>query len=288
VVFVAYDPFISGLVGLFLARVTGGRVVCEVNGTYGAVENFVSAGAVGMRKQRIMLTLGSWVLRRVDGVKLLYAGQLRGFGLEEDRLNRWVFFDSVDSARFAAETEVEQEKVLLFVGYPFALKGVDVLLRAFGSLADDFPGWKLVLVGFDLERQAELHGVVVPESVVFTGAVAPEVVAEWMDRCSVIVLPSLSEGLPRVLLEAGLKGRARVATRVGGVPDLIRDGVDGVLVDPGDEGGLREAIRELMASAEVRNRVAAEAREASRRAFTEDVYLDHYTDVIETIGSVRT
>jgi glycosyltransferase involved in cell wall biosynthesis len=64
-------------------------------------------------------------------------------------------------------------------------------------------------------------------------------------EAGIVLMPSRSEGLPIVLLEAMAHGRAVVATRVGGIPDVITDGVDGLLVDPGDGPALTDAIRRL-------------------------------------------
>ena len=63
-----------------------------------------------------------------------------------------------------------------------------------------------------------------------------------MDEATVLVLPSRSEGLGRVVIEAFCRGRGVVGSRVGGIPDLVTDGVDGLLVPPGDAPALAAAI----------------------------------------------
>jgi glycosyltransferase involved in cell wall biosynthesis len=284
-VIVAYDPFASGTLALALKWVTGARFICEVNGTYGASGNYVEAAGSPLIqfKQRLQLRVGSFVLNRADCVKLLYPGQLAGLPVREERLRTEIFFDSVDSSSFSREPSVEQEDVILFAGTPFLLKGIDLLLEAFGRLKDEFPTWRLVLLGWDLEGGAARHGSRVPEGTEFLGAVTPAEVAEWMDRCKIVALPSRSEGLPRVLLEAGLKGRARVASAVGGVPHLIQDGVDGLIFPAGDVDALTEKLRSLITDQELRSEIEQEARRVSLDLFRDEMYLARYVELIEAV-----
>ncbi len=81
----------------------------------------------------------------------------------------------------------------------------------------------------------------------------------------VVVLPSHQEGLPVVLMEAMAVGAAIVATSVGGVPQVIADGENGLLVPPGDAGGLADALERLNADRELRHRLGRQARLASSR-----------------------
>ncbi len=84
-----------------------------------------------------------------------------------------------------------------------------------------------------------------------------------MANCSVLILPSLrNEGLPNVLLEAMAAGRAVIATRHAGIPDLISDDVNGALVLPGDVAALAAAITRLCADVDLRARLGAGARAA--------------------------
>jgi glycosyltransferase involved in cell wall biosynthesis len=97
-------------------------------------------------------------------------------------------------------------------------------------------------------------------------------VAELLDASTCLVLPSQSEGLPRIVMEAFCRGRAVVATRVGGVPDLVRDGENGLLVDRGDAAGLAAALGRILGSQEEAERLAsgAAATDGPWRATPED------------------
>lgn len=97
------------------------------------------------------------------------------------------------------------------------------------------------------------------------GFVAHDELGRLYDEAAVVVLPSLREGLPLAVVEAMAHGRPVVATRVGGIPDLVEDGVTGFLVEPGDRDGLRAALERLLADPQLRRRMGTEARRRVRR-----------------------
>ena len=81
-----------------------------------------------------------------------------------------------------------------------------------------------------------------------------------MDESTCLVLPSRSEGLGRVLIESFARGRGVVASRVGGIPDVVRDGVDGLLVDPGDDEDIARALVDVLSDPRARRAARAAAR----------------------------
>src|SRR5262249_4722711 len=93
-----------------------------------------------------------------------------------------------------------------------------------------------------------------------------------LDESTVLVLPSRSEGMGRVVVEAMSRGRAVLATRVGGLAELVDDGRTGVLVAPGDTRALADALVQLLADRALAARLGAAARAAadSRRVTPED------------------
>lgn len=163
-----------------------------------------------------------------------------------------------------------------------AQKGHAVLLDALARL----PGVRAVLVGdgplrADLERAVVTHGLA--DRVTFTGF--RQDVRELLGGCDAVVLPSLYEGLPLSLIEAMAAGRPVVATRVGGVPELIRDGRDGLLVPPGDAGALAQAMRALLDDPAGARTRAASARRRVQEHFSREAMLAGYEDVYARAGA---
>jgi glycosyltransferase involved in cell wall biosynthesis len=99
-----------------------------------------------------------------------------------------------------------------------------------------------------------------PDRTEWTEALPTEGVARALDEATVLVLPSRSEGMGRVLVEAFCRGRAAVASRVGGIVDLVRDGENGLLVAPQDPQGLADALVRVLGDPGLAGRLGAGAK----------------------------
>ena len=142
--------------------------------------------------------------------------------------------------------------------------------KGFASLVDaaaQVPGVRVVIAGDgdlrgELENQARAQGA----PVTFTGALDRADAARALAAADVVAVPSVVDragnvdGLPNVLLEGLASGRAVVATRVAGIPDVVEDGVNGLLVPPDDAPALAAALRRLAADPQARARLGQEAR----------------------------
>jgi glycosyltransferase involved in cell wall biosynthesis len=151
--------------------------------------------------------------------------------------------------------------VVAFVANMFAIKGQDWLIRALPAIRAAVPEAVLVLVG-DGEWRASLEQLVtemgVSDRVIFTGSIGNPLAI--VQRADVVVLPSLSEGLPIALLEAMAIGRAVVASNVGGIPEVVQDGETGLLTAPADAQALSTAIVQLLKDAALRTSLGTRAR----------------------------
>jgi len=169
--------------------------------------------------------------------------------------------------------------VLGFSGELRRKKGLTVLLPALAELARERPVTLLAAGGVRADdlgtvelfrrQHPEVHLVALPPR---DPAALPPVYA-LMD---VFVHPSLRDGLPNGLLEAMACGRPVVAAAAGGIPDAVRDGTDGLLVDPGDVGALVGALRRVLDDRDLAARLGAAGRERVRRDFTPEVEVRRY------------
>ena len=134
---------------------------------------------------------------------------------------------------------------LLFVGALNRQKGLDVLLRAYSGLTDAPP---LVLIGYTSPEWIELSKNCPDNVFVFQNWPRAAVMGAWR-RSMLGLLPSVSqESCPTVIMEAMSEARPVIASRIGGIPDLVDDGQTGLLVEPGDPSALRQAIQQLTAN----------------------------------------
>ena len=154
----------------------------------------------------------------------------------------------------------------LFVGVLELYKNVDGLAEAWRLAAPRVPGAVLRIVGDGARAElvARLVGELPAQTSWRRSLTTPEV-ARALDEATVLVLPSRSEGMGRVIVEALCRGRPVVASRVGGIRDLVRDGENGILVEPGDTAALADALVLVLSRRSLAEELAAGARPSVER-----------------------
>lgn len=205
-----------------------------------------------------------------------------GYGYSPSQIgvirNGWEGTPSLQTAR-------EPNGSILCVANFGAQKGHEVLITAFAAVAREVADARLVLVG-DGELMPRIRSLVetkgLTERVKFTGRV--DDVWPYLASASLFVLPSLYESLGIAVLEAMAAGLPVVGSRVGGVPELVRDGVTGVLVPPNDPGTLADAIVGLLQDTGRATRLGNAGKAAAQEYRMErmvESYLDLYDELIE-------
>ncbi len=162
-----------------------------------------------------------------------------------------------------AEWQIDDEAVLVgMVGRLVPVKGHAILLQALQILHRSNCNVRLLIVGDGPLRghlEEEVKGLSLEQSVIFAGH--QEQAYDFINMMDIFVLPSLHEGIPMVLLEALALKRPVIASRVGGIPEVVLHGTSGILVGPANAGELADGLREM-----VQNRAkAAEFGTAGRR-----------------------
>jgi glycosyltransferase involved in cell wall biosynthesis len=149
-------------------------------------------------------------------------------------------------------------------------KGVDTLLRAFALVRRECPTTALVLVGdgpLFKEHREFARTLQIDDRVVFVGSVTHKEVASFVQGCTLFVLPSRAEPLGIVILEAAYYQKAIVCTKVGGVPEIVTDGYNGMLVESDDPKGMADAIVALVRDPTRRDQLGAQAYETLMKRF---------------------
>jgi len=183
----------------------------------------------------------------------------------------------------------DQRFVVGWIGRMTAVKRTDVVLRSFRRLRDDGVDAVLCMVGDGPDRRwvEDLAGELgVMRDSLFPGY--QEDVGPFFAAFDVFVLPSGNEGTPVTAIEALASGCPVVATRVGGVPDVVTDGEDGFLVEPGDVEELAARLAQLANDPDLRGRMGAAGRERMRSRYAVDRLIDDidrlYRDLLERKG----
>jgi len=187
----------------------------------------------------------------------------------------------------APEIPLPAGPCLVALGRLVTLKGFHLLIAAFARLADQCPNWSLVIVGDGPERPRLAELVVqsgLDERVRLVGSVRTP--ASILTRCELFVLTSTYEGFPNALLEAMAAGLPAVSFDCPvGPSSIIRHGIDGLLVPPGDVDALVCALRELMVDHERRRTMARHARSVTDR-FSLSSVLTMWSQVLDGKGAV--
>lgn len=182
--------------------------------------------------------------------------------------------ENISSAAHLKETRETlglncNDVVIGTVGRMTEQKGHRYLLQAVADLAEEFPQLRCLLVGDgplrrDLETMSITLGIA--DRCLFTGF--RDDIPAILSILNVFVLPSLSEGLPAALLEAMGAGCPVVATRVSGIPEVIDDGINGLLVEPQDTHAFADSIRYLLRNPEKARKMGLQSRRMVKERFT--------------------
>ena len=173
-------------------------------------------------------------------------------------------------------------------------KALHVLIEAAAGLAPEFPSLRVVIAG-EGEERPRLEELVAARGlgdvVTLLGFVPPQEVPDVVAALDVAVNSSDFEGSPLAVMEFMAGGKATVATRVGGTPDLIDDGVHGLLVPRGDSAALAAAIARLLRDPALRASLGERARERQRSEFDIDVFVRRleqlYEELLNASGRAR-
>jgi colanic acid/amylovoran biosynthesis glycosyltransferase len=185
-----------------------------------------------------------------------------------------VHYAGLSLQRFQPDRAVVREEIVLFVGRLAPEKGCLDLIGAMRRVQDDHPEAELVVLGDGplrqlLERLARSTGV----RCRFIGAVSQEDVIHWMARAQVLCAPSVTlpteeaEGFGLVCAEAQAMALPVVATRVGGIPEVVADGESGLLVRERDQAALADRIVRLLRDRALRDRIGEAGRRRVERCF---------------------
>ena len=301
---------VLGLPGLLAARALGLGVVMqpETNGelsgeawTWGKTW----AGGPAGRLARALFAVRNLWLRDADAFVAMSRAireEMLAAGVPSDRV--FVLPHGVDTGRFRPAEPAERSALRARLGLPEGVlaawtgrllrgKGLEALLEAVARVAGDVPDLRLLLVGSgegqalsiedDLQRRAgesDLAG-----RVHFAGR--RERVEDALRAADFFVFPSVFEGLGLSLVEAAACALPAVASRTGGIVDVVEDGRSGLLVPPGDPAALAEGLRALGASADRRAAMGREARRVALERFDERDGVDRYRAVFRGVTPRR-
>ena len=245
-VIVAQGPLMEGLAGAILKKIFRIELIIELHGDWRGKKNLAKIAGFSFKNADKIRAVAEYLAaeaKKIVSDKPLY-----------------VFPTFTDLDDFLKEKDIRFDNFVLLVGRNDPVKGVKYLIEAFEKIKPEFPDFKLVLAGEGL-----------PE-----GKLSLEKVREKMRDCYCLVVPSISEGLPRVILEAMALAKPVVASRVGGIPELVKDNETGFLTEPGNAVELAGKLRILLRDKNMAIKMGKRGRELVQGKFSNEKYIDNY------------
>jgi len=267
-VVIAQSPYegFSALVALRFARLRP-KLVVEVHG------DWRTAGRLyGSRLRRLVAPVAERMairtLKQADGTRAVGNHTARLIEEATGRAPLATFPTYTDIESFVDRPALPLPRVptVIWIGTLERVKSPELLELAWPLVAARVPGARLVIVGAGrLQQVAVRLSSAFPDSVQWIPEVAPPEVADLLDHATVLAMTSQSEGTPRVIIEAFARSRPVVAPAVGGIPDMVADDRNGILIPSEDAKALAEALIRILAHRAIAMKLAAAASTDSTR-----------------------
>lgn len=190
---------------------------------------------------------------------------------------------AVPRANGSANGNARHPQALFLGGFANPAKGGDVLLRALPEILEAHPDLRVTLAGSETPP-AELTALQRRHpGLRWAGWLDQRAAREQLSQCDVFVMPSISEGMPVALLEAMAYARAIVTTPVGGIPDVVSDDAEAILVPTNDAAALSQGVLRAIADDELRGRLGRAAKTRLEEAFNREEIFDRIAAIYDEL-----
>lgn len=222
------------------------------------------------RKQKQFFIKLFWKIIHISPQKITAISSFlkkRAIRLGAKEKNVFVIPNGVDLSRVPASEGKIKGRVCSVARLSWE-KGLNFLLDAWPAVLEKNKRAKLILVSKGEMREAlekQARELKIEDSVEFKGALPNEEALREIQKAEVFICPSLAEGLGNVFIEAQACGTPPIGTRVGGIPDVIEDKVNGLLIEPKNSKEIAQAINWLLSDSELRERLASKGRETVKK-----------------------
>lgn len=258
----AHSTIPTGLLGVIVSKIMRIPIVITAHGM--DINNF--------ENKILFKQLLSFSLRHCNkaiAVSADLAKKMNRIGAEEHKiviLRNTVntkLFKPIKNQKIRNTYGIEKEDVLiLFVGYLDTFKGIFDTIDAFYKIINKKPNVKLIMVGTGPEENTlkkRVSKLGLEKAVIFTGKLPPTNLPEYYQAADIFVLPSYTEGLPLSILEAMSCGLPIITTNVGGIPEVVENGKNGFIIDPGDADKLKEKLEKITVDENLRDKFSEES-----------------------------
>lgn len=280
---VAYDPLTLGLAAALLKKMFGARVIIEINGHL-LTAGFLSGWSFKKVLKKIWFkTAINISLSSADAVKILNNQQRLEFKKYLENKAVFKFHDYVPT--HIISKSINNKDYIFFAGFPFFLKGVDILIAAFKMVTDEFPHVKLIIMGHHTPKEEQETKLQIGNcrQIELMGPVHNDEILEYFKECLFFVLPSRSEAMGRVLIEAMSFGKPVIGSDVGGIPEIIEDGKNGFLFRSEDVDDLAAKLKVLISNPDLRMSMGEAAYDKAHSTLSSSQYISAFSTMISAV-----
>lgn len=282
---VCQSPLLEGLVGIILKKILKKELIIDVHGDWLEGPFLSKKRKFESFKKKVVPILAKLSLNNADKIRVISQWALKQTKEIAPDKPHFLFPAFTDLNLFLKEQNTKFENFILFVGQLEKIKGVEYLIEAFAGIKKEFPEFKLVIIGDGSERKSlerRTSDLELRDGVEFKGRLSLEAAKNIMKNCYCLVLPSLSEGLGRVLMEAMALSKPLIGSNVGGIPDLIKDGRNGFLVEKANPQDLAEKLGILLKNRKLVLDMGERGREFIKSNFSNEKYCQNFINLINS------
>jgi len=246
-------------------------------------------GKLAKLRTRLQGVIADWFISRYAKHLILISEYSKSMTKISKQANVFYVAYPVKSHFFHARNREIKDRLLFVAADITPRKNPLLILKTVAALKRNFPQISLHIAGYF--SNAEFHNALkqfirenqIEENIRFMGRLTVDGLVKAFEECSVFVLTSEWENLPAVVAQAMASGKPVIATRLGGVPEMMQDGITGLLITPGDGDALTRGIEKLLRDGELRSTMGRTAREETFKKFSEEAVARKTLEAYQTV-----
>jgi len=280
-----YGTNSTGLAATILSLITKAKLITEIpgvpeDGSLFDQENPNILIKIKLKFTNLFLNL---VLLKTDHLKLLYPTQLQSFPLA-NKIPRSIFHDFVPTKNIEKLTPKSGNSIIL-IGHPWYRKGADVLINALNKVQERAPALELKIIGWLPDKKNLIRIIKGNKNIHLLGPLPSDKTFRLISECFALALPSRSEAMGRVLLEAMALKKPILASEVNGIPTYVTHNLNGLLSKPGDIDALANNIIALYEDNDLQGRLGNAGYEYLKKELNEEAYVRKFSEMLLQIAS---